>query len=153
MKQVLATATLFLLPLSTAWADVDTLECNTAAAIRIAYAEASQSSIDDLFGAHSNGEICLVRDAPATVIDLGGYPISLRYVVQHGSPDRAATTLAAKSFSSEIVFTPDDLAGGSFIHRRMINKPHYSETDGDWRYTPLRMVLTEPTLFIFGGDG
>lgn len=153
MNQAFSTAILFLLTVSTAWADVDTLECNTAAAIRIAYAEARHSSIDGFFGAHSSGEICLVRDAPATVIEVAGHPISLRYVGQRRSLDHAATALAAMSFSSEIVLTPDDLAGWSFLQRRMLRKTHDPETDGDWRYTPLRRVLMEPIRFTIGGAG
>lgn len=153
MKQFFAAATFVLFPASTAWADVDTLECNSAAAIRISYVEAVGPLLDSFVRSLAVSEFCLVRDAPATVIEIGGYPVSLRYVGQRRTPEIPVSALAAMSFSSEIVFTPDDQEGRSFLHHLMVQKPYDPETDSDWRYTPLQMVLTAPTKFIVGGNG
>lgn len=152
MKLVLVAAILFL-PLAVgARADVDTLECNTAMAIRVKYAAMATASLHDFQAGDRMGEFCLIRHDEPTPVAIGGQTLYMRYEGRPRNPDDAAVAVAALGFSEELVFTPDDLPGREFYFQRMIRMPYDPAADDNWRYSPLWMEYSDPIRIVVGED-
>lgn len=139
MVRLLAATAILVGLSSAAWADVDTLECNTAAAIRIKYVT-SQSS----------GEFCLVRDACAQEFDLDGESFSVRFEGRHRRDGDADDRAFMSEDLRKMVFTLDDMSGQVFAIWPVARKPYDPASDDNWHYTPMWEHFVDPILIEVG---
>lgn len=139
MLRLLATMAMLVGLSSAALADVDTLECNTAAAIRIKYV-ATQSS----------GEFCLLREANAQELDLGGESFSVRFVGQPRADVDADDRAFMAEYLRKMILTLDDMSGQTFTILPVVRKPYDPASDGNWRYAPLWEHFGDPIRIEVG---
>lgn len=120
---------------SVAIADVDTLECDTAMAIRVKVEKFR--------------EFCLLRDGEAEVFKVGGRTVSLRFEGRYRREDEVTAALGAAS-AGQLVLTLDDLPGRIFIVQPLVIAPYNPDTDSNWRFTPMWMQVGDPIRIDVG---
>jgi hypothetical protein len=139
MARILAVMVILFGLSTAALADVDTLECNTAAAIRIKY-----------IATESSGEFCLLRETSAQELDLGGETFSVRFEGRHRRDGAAEDLVFMAEYLRKMVFTLDDMSGQTFTILPVVRKPYDPASDGNWRYTPLWEDFGDPILIEVG---
>ena len=120
---------------SVAFADVDTLECNTARAIRV-----------KVGGLH---EFCLLRGGDAQIFKIDGRTVSLSFEGRCRGDDEIIPALGAAS-AGQLVLTLDDLPGRIFIVQPLVIAPYNPDTDSNWRFTPMWMQVGDPIRIDVG---
>ena len=139
MARILAVMVILFGLSSAALADVDTLECNTAAAIRIKY-----------IATESSGEFCLLRETSAQELDLGGETFSVRFEGRHRRDGAAEDLVFMAEYLRKMVLTLDDMAGRALTILPVIRKTYDPSTDRNWQYTPLWEEFGDPILIEVG---
>jgi len=153
MKAVFLAVSFVTMATSMTRADVDTLECNTAVAVRVQYSVASNLG-DDLWaefhGRRQSGAFCLLLNGEAVKFNVNGREFSIQYDPRPRGSNELATRGSALGLTNSMTLAPDDLAGRVFYATPMVQKPYDPSTDGDWRYTPMWMEFGETIRISIG---
>lgn len=153
MKAIIIAAGFVAMAASPTCADVDTLECNTAVAVRVQYAVAPYLAKDPLaefYGRRQSGAFCLLLNGETVGFVVDERAFSVHFDPRPRGPDELGEERSALGLIKSIKLTPDDLAGRVFYATPMVRKPYDPATDGNWQYTPMWMAFGDPVRISVG---
>ncbi|MBL8708743.1 MAG: hypothetical protein JNL25_06095 [Rhodospirillaceae bacterium] len=131
-----------------AFADVDTLECNRSAAIRVRYMVSPFS--DGVRINERPGEFCLLLNGERAAFEVGGVSFTVQYDRNPRVPDAEGSSPTVLGSLRALVVTPGDFDGRVFVAQPMRHRPYNADTDGNWRYSPMWAEFADPIRIIVG---
>lgn len=133
--------------------DVDTLECNTAAAIRVLYGTA-HDRVEEPWSTNNrhpqSGAFCLPLNGEEATFDVDGVGFSIRYDSSSSRRDGEELLPLHVGISKTIVLSPSDRSSSVFVVMTMERVSYDPIRDGNWRYTPLWVEVSDPVRIVVG---